>query len=68
MQPMPTVEAPPLTTAEAARIVGASRATIRRAIESGELEAVRLGPRGSYRIHRVALEAWLEPTTEENDR
>ena len=35
--------------------------TIRRAIQRGELEALRLGEHGRIRIPRHALEAYLRP-------
>ena len=57
------VERRPLSTGAAAHRAGCDRATIRRAIESGELEAVRLGRHGNYRISREALDAWMQPTT-----
>ena len=64
--PDPVTSTPQLlTTAAAARVVSCDRATVWRAIQRGELEAVRLGKRGDYRIPRDALEAWLQPTTEE---
>jgi excisionase family DNA binding protein len=54
-----------LSTGAAAREAGCERSTIRRAIERGELSAVRLGPTGNYRIAREELARWLRPTTEE---
>ncbi len=48
-----------LRVRQAASELGASSDTVRRAIRSGELHAVRLGPSGSYRIHRRDLEAFL---------
>jgi excisionase family DNA binding protein len=36
-----------------------------RAIERGELPAFRLGEHGAYRIAPEELEAWLQPTTDE---
>ena len=62
----PPVTAPQLlTTAAAARVASCDRTTIWRAVQRGELEAVRLGRHGDYRIRADALEAWLQPTTEE---
>ena len=57
-----------LTTGSAAELASCHRATILRAIAAGELEAVRLGTRGDYRIPVAAFEAWLQPTTEETRR
>ena len=46
---------------EAARELGCHPATLRRHIADGELQAVRLGRRGGYRISREALERFLRP-------
>ena len=54
-----------MTTSEAAAIAGCDPVTIWRAARSGELPAIRLGPRGSYRIEPEALEEWLHPDTKE---
>lgn len=54
----------PLSTGAAARVAGVHPTTVWRAIREGELEAVRLGERGDYRIRREALEQWMRPTTE----
>jgi excisionase family DNA binding protein len=51
-----------LTTGGAARLADCDSATIRRAIVRGELEALRLGKRGDYRIPADALNEWLRPT------
>ena len=45
-------------TGTAARLVGCHPATVRRAIERGDLEAFRLGPRGAHRITLDALQQW----------
>lgn len=50
-----------VSTADAAEIASCHRLTIVRAIERGELAAVRLGRTGHYRIERESLTAWLEP-------
>jgi excisionase family DNA binding protein len=50
-----------LTTGAAAQLASCHRTTILRAIERGELEAVRLGRAGDYRIAPEALEEWLRP-------
>jgi excisionase family DNA binding protein len=50
-----------LTVKRAADITDCHPATVRRAIERGELDAVRLGRRGSYRIRPAALGDWLTP-------
>ena len=47
-----------ITTSEAARMLGVSRATVARWIKLGQLPAVRL-PSGVYRIHRDVVERML---------
>jgi excisionase family DNA binding protein len=46
-----------LSVAEAARIVGRSPDTVRRAIQSGALEAERVGVRGWYLVDAADVEA-----------
>ena len=48
---------------QAAKELGVHPCTIRRAIHAGDLEAVRLGPTGRYRVRASALEEFLRPTT-----
>ena len=55
-----------LTTRAAAVTAACDVVTIRRAIQAGELRALRLGGRGDYRISLDALEAWLQPAAPEN--
>ena len=50
-----------LSTASAAALAGCHRVTIVRAIQAGELEAVRLGRTGDYRVAVDAIERWLTP-------
>jgi excisionase family DNA binding protein len=50
-----------LTVSHAMARAACSRATLVRAIQSGELKAVRLGRTGSYRIAPEALADWLGP-------
>jgi excisionase family DNA binding protein len=50
-----------LSTGSAAALAGCHRVTIVRAIQSGELEAVRLGRTGDYRVPVDALNDWLKP-------
>lgn len=57
-----------LTTAAAARRCACHPTTITRAAAAGELEALRLGPRGSLRIPEGALEDWLRPDEREAGR
>jgi excisionase family DNA binding protein len=47
---------------EAARLLDVHPSSIRRAIRSGELEALKLGTNGHYRIRRQALDEFLRPT------
>ena len=48
---------------EAAAELDVNPSTIRRAIHAGDLEALRLGPAGRYRVTRQALTQFLAPTT-----
>jgi excisionase family DNA binding protein len=50
---------------EAAAELGVHPATLRRHIAEGDLEAVRLGRTGRYRVSRRALEAFLRPASGE---
>jgi excisionase family DNA binding protein len=50
-----------LSTGSAAALASCHRTTILRAIERGELQAVRLGRTGDYRVDAAALAAWLRP-------
>ena len=59
-----------LRVKEAAAELGVHPSTVRRAIHHGELDAVRLGRGGRYRVSRDALERFLRPVarTEGDDR
>lgn len=46
---------------EAADAIDVSPTTIRRAIATGELRALRVGSNGRYRIRPADLEAYLTP-------
>lgn len=46
---------------EAAVLLDVHPSRLRRAIKAGELRAVRLGASGHYRIHRQALDEFLQP-------
>ena len=48
---------------EAAAELDVHPSTLRRRIHHGDLEAVRLGPGGRYRISRDALKRFLHPVT-----
>ena len=50
-----------ITTADAARRLNCTTATIKRLIASGHLKAVRLGDRGRWRIDESSVEAALRP-------
>ena len=54
-----TARRPLLSTGSAAALAGCHRVTIMRAIRAGELEAVRLGKHGDYRVAVDAIERWL---------
>ena len=49
-----------LTTSEAARRLGVHKGTIYRLIESGQLPAARVSPRGDYRISVKAIDRLLD--------
>ena len=55
----------PLSTGEAAALVGCHPTTVLRAIQECELQAFRLGPNGDHRIRADELERWLRPTNPE---
>ena len=55
-------------TGTAARLVHCHPATVRRAIERGDLEATRLGPRGAYRIRLDDLHQWHRPARDPGER
>ena len=50
---------PLISTGAAAAVAGCHPTTILRAIERGELEAVRLGRRGDHRVYVEALDRWM---------
>jgi len=52
---------------EAAALIGQHEVTVRRHTASGELRAVRLGPRGRVRVPREALAEFVRPYSE-NER
>ena len=55
-----------LSQAETAELLGVSRDTVKRMIRDGDLPVVRL--RGSVRIPRRGLEAWVDEHTEATRR
>jgi excisionase family DNA binding protein len=57
-----------VSTGAAAEIAGCHPVTVLRAIHRGELEAMRLGRAGRYRITPDALEAWLRPRLSREER
>jgi excisionase family DNA binding protein len=56
-----------ISTGAAAAVAGCHSATILRAIERGELEAVRLGRRGDHRVYVDARNEWLRPAATDNE-
>jgi excisionase family DNA binding protein len=54
-----------MSTGEAAALASCHPTTILRAIQRGELQAVRLGRNGDHRIDAEALAAWMHPTNSE---
>ena len=57
-----------LSTGAAARIAGCSPVTILRAIDAGQLTALRLGAHGQYDVSARALEHWLQPIQDGQDQ
>jgi excisionase family DNA binding protein len=57
---------PLISTGAAATVAGCHPTTILRAIERGELEAVRLGRRGDHRVFVDALDRWMHPVGSED--
>jgi excisionase family DNA binding protein len=57
-----------LSVGTAARLLGLHPSTIRRALKSGELEGYRAGRRGMYRIPPDALDTWVRPAHQEDER
>lgn len=60
-QPSPATVAVFLSLTSAATRYDVDRKTIRRAIDRGELPAVRLGARGDLRVRIADLERWARP-------
>jgi excisionase family DNA binding protein len=58
---------PLLTTRSAADTAACDVVTIRRAIQAGELRALRLGGHGDYRIPVDELDRWLRPAHPESE-
>ena len=63
--PNVTSERELLHVKEAAALLDVHVCTIRRAIHDGQLEAVRLGPAGRFRVTREALDNYLTRATKE---
>ena len=59
--PPETARRPLMSTGAAAALAACHRSTVVRAIRAGELEAVRLGRSGDFRIAPEALGEWLRP-------
>jgi excisionase family DNA binding protein len=57
-----------LTPRQAAVTLRCSPATIYRAVHRGELEAVRLGERGTIRIRDDALEKFMQPVVSRDEK
>jgi len=47
------------TVREVAKHLRCTEETVRHLVKTGKLHAARLGPRGDYRVPRVALEQFL---------
>lgn len=60
-KPSPATTAVYLSLTSAAARLDVHRYTIKRAIDRGELPAVRLGARGDLRVRIADLEHWARP-------
>lgn len=49
-----------LTLADVAEILNVSVAEVKAAVDSAELPAIRVGPRGPWRIERSELETYIQ--------
>jgi excisionase family DNA binding protein len=49
-----------LTPSEVGAILGIHRVTVKRLIKRGELQAIRVGTRGDYRVSRAELDRYIE--------
>ena len=61
MEEITTAPSRLLTVAETARLLNVSEVTVRRRIQAGELEAVRVGSADVIRIEPEAVAACLQP-------
>lgn len=57
MEARPQVTTQTISVQEAATLLGVSPATVRKAIDAGQMPGRRVGR--VYRIHRASLNAWL---------
>ena len=53
------LDKPPLTVAQAAKVLGVNPDTLRRAIASGSLKAFRLHSKGHYRVTMDEIERFI---------
>ncbi|MPV48885.1 helix-turn-helix domain-containing protein [Pseudactinotalea sp. HY160] len=56
-----------LTLADVTEILQVSMATVRALVRSGELRGIQVGGKGTWRIERVELEAYIERCYAESD-
>lgn len=57
-----------LTPADAAELLNVPVAEVAELLRTGELPAIRIGGRGTWRIERVVLESYIEALYEESRR
>ena len=65
--PPKVAQRPLLSTGSAAALACCHLVTIVRAIQAGDLVAVRLGRTGDYRVPVAALNDWLRPAHNPNE-
>ena len=53
-----------LSVEAAARLVGVSPSTVRRALVRGDLEGYRAGQRAQFRIPEAAIGEWIRPAAD----
>jgi len=57
-----------LSLADTAEILNLSPAAARDLVRTGELPAIRIGARGTWRVERIVLESYIEAKYEEARR
>ncbi len=57
-----------LTLADAAELLNVTATDVHELVRSGELPAIRVGPRGQWRVEREVLEGYIEGLYEQSRR